>query len=74
MSSNSFLSPTLLFGDNQSKLNGTFGNVLVLVRNGIFSLSLIDLPLRFYKGFTNLRERTSGFRHFYLARRAQIST
>ena len=31
-------------------------------------------PLRFYKGFTNLIERTSRFRHFYLARRAQIRT
>ena len=31
-------------------------------------------PLRFYKGFTNLRERTSRSRHFYLARRAQIRT
>ncbi len=30
--------------------------------------------LSFYKGFNNLRERTSRFRHFYLARRAQIRT
>ncbi len=31
-------------------------------------------PLRFCKGFNNLRERTSRFRHFYLARRAQSRT
>ncbi len=32
------------------------------------------VALRFYKGFANLRERTSCFRHFYLARKAQIRT
>ncbi len=30
--------------------------------------------LRFDKGFNNLRERTSRFKHFYFARGAQIST
>ena len=54
---------------------------LVVILDSVQVIRCGELPkghywnyLRFYKGFTNLRERASRFRHFYSARRAQIST
>ena len=41
-------------------------------RLAVYSYLIWYTYLRFYKGFTNLRERTSRFRHFYLARRTQM--